>query len=398
MTRTRWLFVAAWASVPLVGVLVAVSTYYWKLSYDIGRTTDEPGLIAITAAAPLVFATFGALIAAHRPRNPIGWIFIAAATCIALRGASYAYGTWGQAIPSGRLPGSVYVAWFSSWIWPPAIGMLATFLPMVFPDGKLPSRRWRPLAWLSASAILAISAGAAFKPGGLEDFPSVANPFASPPSTAGLFDALGLGFPLLAASAVMSVASLVLRARRSGPIEREQIKWIAYAAAFAAAGVAFAFTSENFGTLAALLIFGPLCGIPIASAIAIYRYRLFDIDRLISRTFSYAIVTAVLGGLFAIIILLPAVVVGAGANIPDYVIAAATVVVATLFRPVRRRVQGAVDRRFNRARYDAARTIEEFSARLREEVDINTLAAELQAVVTRTMQPAYVSLWIREKG
>jgi hypothetical protein len=397
MTRPRWLLVAAWAPVPFVGALVAVSTYYWKLSYDLGRTTDEPGLIAITAAAPLVFATFGALIAAHRPRNPIGWIFIAAATCIALRGASYAYGTWGQAIPSGRLPGSVYVAWFSSWIWPPAIGMLATFLPLLFPDGKLPSRRWRPLAWLSASAIVATMAGAAFAPR-LEDFPSVANPLAAPPATAGLFEALGVGFPLLAASAVMSVASLVLRARRSGPIEREQIKWIAYAAAFAAAGVAFAFTSENFSTLAALLIFGPLCGIPIASAIAIYRYRLFDIDRLISRTFSYVIVTAVLGGLFAIIVLLPAIAVGAGGKTPDYVIAVATVVVATLFRPVRRRVQGTIDRRFNRARYDANQTIEEFSARLREEIDINTLTAELQAVVTRTMQPAYVSLWIREKG
>jgi hypothetical protein len=388
------MLVAAWAPVPLVGALVAVSTYYWKLSYDLGRTTDGPGLIAITAAAPLVFATFGALIAAHRPRNPIGWIFVVAGTCVALRGASFAYGTWGQAIPSGRVPGSVYVAWFSSWIWPPAIGMLATFLPMLFPDGKLPSRRWRPLPWLSASAILAISAGAAFAPR-LEDFPSVANPLAAPPSMGGLFEALEVGFPLLGASAVMSVASLVLRARRSGPIEREQIKWIAYAAAFAAAGVVFAFTSENFSTLAALLLFGPLCGIPVASAIAIYRYHLFDIDRLISRTVSYAIVTAILGALFAFVALVPTAVLGSGSDIPDWAIVAATVLIGTAFRPLRRRVQTGVDRRFNRDRYDVGRTIDEFSARLREEIDIDTLAAELQGVVARTMQPTHVNLWIR---
>lgn len=393
-TRKGWLSIAAWIWLPLVISFGGIAIYFWKPAYGLGRTPDSPVLIAMTTATMVVFAAFGGLIAHHRPANPIGWIFAVAGTCIALRGASFAYVTWRLAT-SSEAPATV--AWFSGWIWPPAIGLLATFLPLVFPDGRLPSRRWRPLAWLSAFGIFTICAGAAFAPGPLSDFATIDNPLGAPSSAAGLFEALELGFPLLAACAVLSVVSLVLRARRSGPIEREQIKWIAYAAAFSAAGIAFALLSESFGTLAALLVFGPLCGIPIAAAIAIYRYHLFDIDRLISRTFSYAIVTAVLGALFAVVALVPTAFVGAGGDAPDWAIVAATVLVGTLFRPLRRRIQGAVDRRFNRDRYDVGRTIEAFSGRLREEIDIDSLADELQDVVARTMQPTHVSLWMRSK-
>jgi hypothetical protein len=163
-----------------------------------------------------------------------------------------------------------------------------------------------------------------------------------------------------------------------------------------AVGISLVVLSKPLSEFWPVLVFGPLCGIPVASAIAIYRYRLFDIDRLISRSVSYALVTAILGGLFVLITLAPTIVAGREDS-PDWLIAVATLLIVALFRPVRRRVQGVVDRRFNRARYDATRTIEDFTAHLRDDIDLDALGAELRSVVVRTMQPSHVSLWVKDQ-
>jgi hypothetical protein len=206
----------------------------------------------------------------------------------------------------------------------------------------------------------------------------------------------------LAVCALGTIASVILRFRRARGDERQQIKWFTFAIAILALSVILFPLLETLGIFVVggepvgfIVPFLGLLTVPLSIGVAILRYRLYDIERIISRTFSYAIVTAILGATFALLVLLPPVLVG-GDSVPDYVIAVATLVVAALFRPVRRRVQDAVDHRFNRKRYDAEHTIEAFTARLREQVDIDALGAELEDVVGRTMQPSHVSLWVRE--
>lgn len=384
---------------PSAGILLWGLDFYMVFAAESSGAKADPvgiGGLAVAFAAMLLVSLVGLVVTIRRRDHPIGWILSAVAFLVAARSVTDGWVLYGPAASGRSLPASAIVAWLSGWIWIPAIGMLGTFFFLLFPTGALPSPRWRGVGWLAVLGITTSVLSAALDPGPLEDYPGLANPLPLPAAFEAVTSVLGFGFAVLVLSIILSIVSVAVRARRAGNVEREQIKWIAFAGSLFAVGFAVALFSGEFDTTAALGVFGPIAALALAAGIAIQRYRLFDIDRLISRTFSYAIVTAVLGGLFALIVLLPAVVVGAGTNIPEYLIAAATVVVAALFRSVRRRVQGAVDRRFNRARYDAARTIEEFSARLREEVDINTLAAELQAVVTRTMQPAYVSLWIRE--
>jgi hypothetical protein len=230
----------------------------------------------------------------------------------------------------------------------------------------------------------------------LDDYPELVNPLAAPEPFVGIFDVLAGALSFFPLVIGLSVASLIIRARRADPIEREQIKWIAYVGAVLVVGTALTLFTPLVD-LWPFLIFLPLSAIPIASAIAIYRYRLFDIDRLISRTVSYALITVILGALFVLVALVPTILVG-GDDSPDWLIAIGTLVIVAFFRPVRRRVQGAVDRRFNRARYNATQTIESFSARLRDEVDLDALGAELRSVVSRTMQPAHVSLWVKEES
>jgi hypothetical protein len=393
--NARWVKWAAWVPLPVVLVLIAIEVRYWMLAYEIDQSPDTLTLTVIVTITMFVFALFGGLIASHRPSNPIGWIFGGAAVAIALRGSTGAYAVWGLAFPEQSMPGRMVLAWFSNWIWRLPIGVLGTFLPLLFPDGRLLSRRWRIVAWLSAVVIFLSCLGTALgRP--LDDYPELVNPLAAPEPFVGIFDVLAGALSFFPLVIGLSVASLIIRARRADPIEREQIKWIAYVGAVLVVGTALTLFTPLVD-LWPFLIFLPLSAIPIASAIAIYRYRLFDIDRLISRTVSYALITVILGALFVLVALVPTILVG-GDDSPDWLIAIGTLVIVAFFRPVRRRVQGAVDRRFNRARYNATQTIESFSARLRDEVDLDALGAELRSVVSRTMQPAHVSLWVKEES
>jgi len=268
------------------------------------------------------------------------------------------------------------------------------------------SRRWRPLAWLAGIGPAIMAVETALSPGPLEEFAVVRNPFGLETSglVSELVNVLGvLGVLGVLVALVSAGASLVVRFRRVRGEQRLQLKWIAYAAAVAATVQA-----TSIGTF---LLVGPspmaievlvicaLAAIPVAAGIAILKYRLYDIDRIINRTLVYGLLTALLGGVYAGVVLVLGQLSGRiGTEPPSWAVAGATLAVAALFQPARRRIQQAVDRRFNRRHYDAAKTIEAFSARLREQLDLDTLSAELLTVVHQTMQPTKASLWLRPTG
>jgi hypothetical protein len=261
---------------------------------------------------------------------------------------------------------------------------------LLFPDGRLPGPRWRLAIWVSLAGAVLMFVGQALDANLTEDFSGGRNPLgvASP-----LVDAAWpVGSTLLVAGLVAAVASSVLRYRRARGVERQQLKWFAYAGLILALVMPLAAAFWYRSVLVQVLAGVSLNAMPLAIGAAVLRYRLYDLDRIVSRTLAYGLLTVVLGLGYA------GVVLGLGRLLPDsssLAVAAATLGVAAVFQPVRRRVQAAVDRRFNRRRYDAARTIQGFSGRLREEVDLDTLTAELLAVVDQTMQPDRTTLWLR---
>jgi hypothetical protein len=343
------------------------------------------------------FMVVGALVVAHRPGNAIGWVFSAIA--LLSLGASLAreYLQYAYMTRPGALPFAVMAAWYLAWAAYLVFGLTFTFPLLLFPTGRLLSPRWRPIAWLAGIEITASSVLAALQPTlALEDQGrTIANPVKMPGLPApdrGVVGAVLLG--MFTAASLAGCASLVLRFRRARGEERQQLKWFAYAAALLVA-------SNLVGSL--LLPGGSDLGaaftialLPIAAGIAILRYRLYDIDRLINRTLVYGLLTGLLAGVYAgVVLVLGQLFGGVGRDPPSWVVAGATLAVAALFQPARRRIQALVDRRFNRHKYNAAKTVDAFSLRLREEVDLGALSAELLAVANQTMQPTTAFLWLR---
>jgi hypothetical protein len=275
-----------------------------------------------------------------------------------------------------------------------------TFALPLFPDGRLPSRRWRPVAWLSAASIaITCGPGAAWSwpQRGLGLLESAQEGLETAPRLVELLALAGL--PLMLVCGLASALALLLRFRRSRGVERQQLKWFAFAGAVTIAGLVLLVVPSQYGWIGPvhLLVSLPLLlSMPVAAGIAILRYRLYDIDRIISRTVVYGLLTVLLGATYAgVVLVLGQLFGGIGGEPPSWAVAAATLATAAVVRPARRRIQATVDRYFNRRRYDAAKTIEAFSARLRDEIDLDTLSAELLAVVDQTMQPSRVSLWLR---
>src|SRR5215217_6282499 len=356
----------------------------------------------------LVFPLVGALIASRRPENAIGWICLAVGLLWMLIGVSDVYGVYGVAQP-GSVPFPVVVAGINNWLWVPAVGLLGTYLLLLFPEGRLPSRRWRPFAWLSGAVLVLASLGVMLSPGPLQGLGGVRNPFGLE-GQQWLPSAGYAVLPLLPLCMLVSALSLVLRFRRSRGEERQQIKWIAFAASvvvivYLIAMVAsllspaetwFTGTSPAWLNLLQSAALLSLTAVPISVGIAVLRYRLYDIDALINRALVYGSLTVFLaatylGGVVGLQHVFR-VLTGQGSTLA---VVASTLVIAALFSPLRRRVQGFVDRRFYRSKYDAAKTLEAFSARLREETDLDALSDDLVGVARRTMQPAHVSLWLR---
>jgi hypothetical protein len=342
---------------------------------------------------PLGFATIGLVLTLRRPANPIGWLFAAAglAWSLPIPAEPWLDRLIGEHRPLPLLAKAAAV--YGEFNWAPATVLGVTLPALLVPDGRLRSRRWRVVAASAVAAAALVLVGDAVAPTRLEDH-QIANPFglAGPVGTVASTVA-GVGTILWMASMVASMACVVLRFRASRGVERQQLRWVAAGAAAAVAGLLGGAVIPQRTAISSCLYAMVLC-IPTGVAVAVLRYRLYDLDRIISRTLAYALLTLLLGLGYA------AVVLGLGRLLPEgssLAVAAATLAAAATFSPLRRRVQAAVDRRFNRRRYDAARTLEAFAARLREQVDLDALSAELLAVADQTVQPTQASLWLRPR-
>jgi hypothetical protein len=345
------------------------------------------------------FAVVGALIASRHPANAIGWLLLAVALTFALGDAIEGY----CATSSDPAPVAMWLDdWFGN-IW---IALVGVWIPLLFPDGRLPSRRWRPFAWCGTAAFAVATLAYALGDRILDTAApgSVPNPYALPGAAGDLAASVApLAELALIPTVVGALAGLVVRLRRSRGVERQQLKWFAFVGSLMLAALFLAAVSlvdpellgDNIGTLGwgAFLLLTVL-GLPLAIGAAILRHRLYDIDVVINRTLVYGALTATLGATYLGLVLLLGLTLGTS----DVAIAISTLAVAALFRPLRARIQGAVDRRFFRRRYDAARTLDAFSTRLRDELDLDALRGEISSVVGETVQPAHVSLWLREGG
>jgi hypothetical protein len=389
---------------------ISVALYLATLPVQPPSSWGTGGISAVLYAyLPfLFFPLVGVLIAIKQPTNLIGWICLAVGLLWMLGVMSSSYAVYGLRVATpSSLPFPAAIGSLGEGTGPTAVGLLGTYLILLFPDGKLPSRRWRPLAWLSGTVIVLYFIVGILAPGPLSDLRNVSNPFGleSHPWMADARDAVGLLLPLCM---LASALSLVLRYRRSGREVREQIKWIAFAASVLAVTVSVAvtygtFTSDaiggaglSWGNILEDMITLSFAGVPIAVGFAVLKYRLYDIDVVINRTLVYGPLTATLvlfyvGGVVFLQYTFR-LITGQGSQMA---IVASTLAIAALFNPLRRRVQAFVDRRFYRRKYDAAKTLEAFSAKLRDETDLDMLNDELVGVVRDTMQPAHVSLWLR---
>jgi hypothetical protein len=361
----------------------------------------EPRLDPNTIGGYALGATFpivGWLIATRRPGNAMGWIFIVIGLSQAIDAFASQYAYVGLVLAPGSLPAADIMAWVGVWAWVPGFALLMTVAVLLFPDGRLPSPRWRPILWLVGLVMVLLAVPVAIVawvnrgPGLLDDGPvQSADPVAS-----ALLGLQFLGLILLAVAAVASVLGMVVRFRRSRGVERAQLKWFVAAAVIEIAVL----LSDGFVTLPSDLFTGlvtvvisPL--LPIAATIAILRYRLYEIDRIVSRTIGWAIVTGSLVAVFAIAVVgLEAAFSGVTRD-QTIAVAASTLLAFALFQPLRRRVQRAVDRRFDRSRYDGQLTADAFSERLRGEVAIDSVAADLSATVEGAVRPAAQGLWLR---
>jgi hypothetical protein len=386
----------AWSLCVLVLALIAcavalsVPNLYgpWRLDF----------LIAVASAALV-----GALVASRQPRNPVGWFVLGHAFCFALGEFGRQYAIYGTLTDPGALPIARAMIWPTYWIWYPGLILMVCLLPLYFPDGRLVSRGWRWVSGLAVVFCLGATGLAMVRPGDHEA-PGIPNPLRVEGllvEGSGLLAAvfgilLSAGWPVLGAAAA---ASLTLRFGRSRGEERQQIKWFVYALVLCVfvntAGQAFLNDLLPIGVSEFLFVV-TLESLWVAIAVAILRYRLYDIDLLINRTLVYGSLTVLLASAYVGgVVGLQAVLRAITGQETTLAIVASTLAIAALFNPLRSRVQGFVDRRFYRQKYDATQTLAAFNARLRDETDLSALSADLAEVARSTMQPEHVSLWLR---
>jgi len=395
--------------------IASVALYFLTQSMHLPGSWITAGTIGeLLVLVPfLAFPLVGALVASIRPYNPIGWICLVAGLLWMLMILSESYSEYGLARPgSVPFPVTVYALLYA-WLWVPAVGLMGIYLILLFPDGRLPSKRWRPLVWFSGALIVLESAAIFLTPGPL-DLEQVQNPFGLEGHPWVTSVALVL-LPLLALCMVASAFSLVLRYRHSGDEVRQQIKWVAFAGSFM--GLLYLGTMSVGSAL--WLLSGPetpadlgsrswwgvllenvmvlsFAGVPVAIGFAVLRYRLYDIDFIINRALVYGSLTAMLALVyFGGVMGLQTIFRGLTGQESTLAVVASTLAIAALFGPLRRRVQAFVDRRFYRNKYDAAKTLEAFNARLREETDLDTLRNDVVGVANATVQPEHASLWLR---
>jgi len=346
----------------------------------------------------LAFSTVGALVASYRPENTIGWVFLCGAFVWILGELTLEYGVYALITDPGALPAGVWAAWFGAWARGLGWFFLVSFLLLLFPTGRLPSPRWRPVLWGTAGSVVLFTL-ASWLSSETNDLrlTSVRNPLGMESEIMGLlYELFNYTFPVLI---VASGAAVIVRFRRSRGDERQQLKWFAYAVGVMIVLFVIWFSIALAGLVpqSSLMYEAPLIGLPVATGFAILKYRLYDIDAIVNRTLVYGSLTLVLALMyFGGIVLLQRLFVALTGQQSTLAVVASTLMIAALFTPLRRRIQSVIDRRFYRRKYDAAKTLEAFSARLRDETDLNALSDDLVGMVNETMQPAHVSLWLRQ--
>ena len=383
-TMRRWL-----ASAGLVITLAGVAAY---VALNIATIRAGGAVLDALALNQLVlgvmYGIVGWIVASRRSENPIGWVFLVIALSQTVESFAGIASSYGLVLVPGSIPLADIWSWVSVWAWAPGFTLFVTFSLLLFPDGHLPSRRWRPVAWLSVLMLFLQMVPIAVLAWPLRGI-ALMNA-AEPDIPLGIIGALMI--PVLA---LASVGSIVIRFRHSTGPERQQLRWFTYAAI---PEIAYA-VAAGFNTLPpAILLLGAIFIIPllpIAIGMAVLRYRLYDLDRIVSRTIAYAVVTGALAATFGASILLLQAVLAPFTQGETVAVAASTLAVAALFQPVMRRVRRAVDRRFDRARYDAERTAAAFAERLRSKFDMTTVATDLTGTIETALAPATIGIWLR---
>jgi hypothetical protein len=427
----------AWLAWSLCAVCVALIGLALVLDFltgeviPAGEPGERPGLgfAVVTGVLSLAFPMVGALIASRLPNNPIGWLFCGMGVLYTAGRFTGAYADYAL-VENFAFPGGEYVAWFSSCLWFATL-TLGVFLILLFPDGQLPSRWWRLVAWAALFGVSLAVLGFGFMPDYLiVSHPYVQNPFGVIGVIGGgltTYEVFGasrfLGMVLLLTSSLAALFSLILRLHHTRGIERQQIKWFLFAAVPLTVFLGlieldllilnlsydfdlrfdFLFNNgtsifpswEAFSGVQFVAVFA-LLSTPVFTYIAILKYRLYDIDVVINRTLVYVSLTVTLLALYFVgIIVLQQLFILLTGQQSTLAVVASTLLIAALFAPLRRRIQSFIDRRFYRRKYDARKTLEAFSAQLRDETDLNALSDALVGVIKETMQPAHVSLWLR---
>ncbi|HEX2376614.1 MAG TPA: hypothetical protein VHI30_03565 [Gaiellales bacterium] len=406
--RLAW---AVFAATCVLWVLAIVTTWLTRdLSSpeSLGSTSADAVVGIAMAVVLLAFPIAGVVVAVRQPANPVGWILLAIGAGWGLLAGVTSYADYGLRLHPGSVPAANVAAALTVSVWAVPVGLTGTFLLLLFPDGRLPGPRWRWVAYVAALTTVLGATTGPLDPGALESTPY--SHTSNPLGIGGMGPVVGvLNYAVLVLAVTMaaSAVSLVVRFRRSGRVAREQVKWLAAAAGASA--------SIYLVDLCASLLFGgsgpqPVWRValddafvlsvgltPIAIGVAVLRYRLYEIDVIIRRTLVYAalvgcLAALYLGGVYAIQTAVRSVSGQSG----TLAVTTSTLLVAAAFQPLRSRIQRAVDHRFYRGRYDAARTLETFSGRLREQVDIEAVSGEVLEVVRQTLQPAHASLWLRE--
>jgi hypothetical protein len=393
MRRTAQVIVLAATAAVAVGT-VAVVIGAALFAFD-----QLPLDLPLIALAVLAMATVGCVLAIRVPANAVGWLLAVSALALGVEILGLAYAQGSQALAGGSWPGTAVAAWLYSNMLSVPVLIMTIGIPLVFPDGRLLSRRWR---WLVALVILS-SIPSLLKGGfGTRVIPdtTIENPF--------YIDGLGPALSVIQSPDItgaivflFAIASVAIRYRRGKVVERQQLKWLIAATSFAAMAWILVIVGGITGSSAVTAVgwYGGLLaftGFPIAIGIAVLRYRLYEIDRIISRTIAWAVITGVLVSVFAAGVVALQAALTAYTQGETFAVAVSTLVAAALFQPLRRRVQRAVDRRFDRASYDAQRTVAAFAERLRDEVALDAVVADLHQTVTTSIKPTSFALWLRQ--
>ena len=389
----------------IVLVTTALGLFFMSLTWHLPSPSTW-GIRGFTALLAVTLLAIGIPVAARRPSNPIGWIYLWASTFAGLQLLLEEYGNYSLVAPPGTLPGINLAVWVTVWIWVPVVGALCAYPFLLFPDGRPPSPRWRAVGWLAAVGISLMTVC-------FMAFPDAESQSNLPVTRVLVIDEaiiwpmLGLSAVMLGLGSALSVAAMLVHFRRARGVERQQFKWMLSAGAFLALGIATQFVMALvvepwIGYTSKIddivLILGILA-LPVAMGVAILRYGLWQIDLFINRALVYGSLTGLLLAVYLLnIILLQSLFRALTGQSNELAVIVSTLVIAALFQPLRGRVQAAIDRRFYRRAYDATRTLAAFSGRLRDEVDLPALAHDLTRVVDETMRPSHVSLWIRPAG